>query len=240
MNLNDSNLNSIIQFNGSSVYYTDIISSTTSSSVQTNRYNQLGLENLEYTTNSNTSAAYEISDDKKPVMKRLSGVITDGPKTNCEIGDMYKCDAYAKFSNSNYYGLGYNRNNVNEEDNGDGEDNGEDNCECYLFDSQGELGNELNRQLTIIEPSGIDPGSNSHINKKYLGILMDGNISYLSDIIFNNNYNGFYEVNPQKISTLISDPNTDNISSRCHPFTGSGPNTLVINKLDETACKIKS
>ena len=226
--VNDSNLNSIIQFKGSSVYYTDIISSTTSSSVQTNRYNQLGLENLEYTTNSNTSAAYEISDDKKPVMQRVSAVITNGPKINCEIGDMYKCDAYAKFSNSNYYGLGYNRNEKNQ-----------DHCECYLFDSQGELGNELNRQLTIIEPSGIDPGSNSHINKKYLGILMDGNISYLSDLIFNNNYNGFYEVNPQKISTLISDPNPDNISSRCHPFTGSGPNTLVINKLSEIDCKIR-
>ena len=142
--VNDSNLNSIIQFGGSSVYYTDIISSTTSSSVQTNRYNQVGLDNLQYTTNSNTSMAYEISDDKNPVMSRLSPVISSGtPKINCDIGDMYKCDAYAKFSNSNYYGLGYNRN-----------ENNQDHCECYLFDSQGELGNELNRQLTV--SSAID------------------------------------------------------------------------------------
>ena len=223
--VNDSNINSIVTFNGSSVYYTDIESSTTSSSVQTNRYNQLGLENLPYTSNSNTGMAYEISDDKQPVTQRQSAEITSGRKTNCEIADMYKCDAYAKFSNSDYYGLGYNR-----------KDN-QDNCECYLFDNQGELGNELNRELTIIAAMGMDPGSNSHYNKNYLGILMDGNISYLSDIIFNNNYNGFYEKNNEKIATLTSV--SDTISTNCHPFTGSGPNTLVINNLGEVACAQK-
>ena len=224
--VNDSNINSIITFNGSSVYYTDIESSTTSSSVQSNRYNQLGLDNLQYNVSSNKSMAYEISDSKTPVMQRESAVITNGPKTNCEIGDMYKCDAYAKFSNSNYYGLGYNRTNSG------------DNCECYLFDNENELGKSLNIQLSVATPTGIDPGSNTHTNKNYLGVLMDGNISYLSDIIFNNNYKGFYEKDETKIATLISDPDTT-ISSKCHPFTGSGVNTLVINNLGEVACAQK-
>ena len=215
--LPDSSLNSLVLIGGESVFYTDVkyeghIDSNTGKS---NQFVQMGLADLSY--NQGTPEPYEFNESKTPVLTR-----TMNWGESCTDEDINRCDAYAKFTNTPYYGLGHNS----------GQGDTGNSCDCYMLSS------DERDKLTLIEEKVVLLNTNMSTmdNMKYLGVMLDGNIHGLKELVYNNNFDNFYEKNNNKITTLTNKPRDGN----CHPFTGTGVNSIKINNLGEKACVLNT
>lgn len=223
--LTDASLNSLFELSsGTSVFFTDVPyeGEVTALSVgESNKFVQIGLSDLSYNqAESNTALPYEFPGTKTPTLSR-----TMNWGDMCTGEDINRCDAYAKFTNTPYYGLGHNS-GVGATGNA---------CDCYMIsDAEYNTLTEIQSKVVLLDTN--DSFKNKMLNSKYLGILMDGNMYGLKELVYNNNFDNFYEKNDGKIEKLTSQV----VHTDCHPFTGTGVNTIEIGSLGENVCALKS
>ena len=213
--LPDSTLNSLVVGGSENVFYTDVKykGHINSNKGKSNQFVQMGLDDLSYIKD--TPEPYEFNESKTPVLTRAMDW-----GESCTDEDINRCDAYAKFTNTPYYGLGHNS----------GQGDTGNSCDCYMLSS------DERDKLTLIEEKVVllnttMPKMN---NMKYLGVMLDGNIHGLKELVYNNNFDNFYEKNDGKITTLTNKSRDAN----CHPFTGTGVNSIKINSLGENVCAL--
>lgn len=211
---------SIVEIDGSEVFYSKIIFSGTLSneSIVDNKYIQVGLDKLnaepdEYTKD--YEGAYEVAQSQSPTL------ISRG---ECNGVFYEKCDSYAKMTNKPYYGIGLNDN---------------DDCTCYTFDADQKKNNltKLTTEILNIDVTEALFGQGFNMPLSYFGIMMDGGLYGLKSSSFSDNYDKAYEQNSK--SHALVDMGSDYKYGGCNMYTGSGPHSIKINSLGEDICTKK-
>lgn len=139
----------------------------------------------------------------------LPNILTPDNSNNsqCNESNFSKCSSKAKMENKSFYGLRGNSGG----------------CECYIFD-------------TLDGTSEVEQTINTIVldndNTAYLAILMDGNFYRLSEQVYSDNYQNFYD--PTTIYKMIS---FDTDDGKKNPFTGNGINRIKITNIGSNCAK---
>lgn len=141
-------------------------------------------------------------------------LLASSAKCSGNVELLEQCSGYAKMTNKSYFGI----TEVTDSDD-------TTKCQCYVFD----LIDNLPGPKSLIISS---PATDDKLQRiAYFGVLLDGNLYSLKAKVFQNNYDNFFKLNNnmQKINTET--PGMAN--ANCHPYTGSGPHSLSITKIDK-------
>ena len=216
----DSSENTVIDTGDGMAFLTNLeYDNSKVSVVKSNKLYQVGLGELVY----DESIENVVTGDDRYVTVSSEPTITDN--ADCNFSHLSQCSARAKMENKPYYGIRGGVDSVPQSI-----------CECYIFDEpQTDAAPERIKTVNVSANIGKD------VSAAFLVSMMDGNFYQLTEKIYSDNYNGFYQVvdetdeTQKKIHVLMNGDLKDN-ETPLHPFVGDGINSIEISEIGEHTC----